>query len=210
MLDKIIEEYDQKIKKLMEKKTKNELIQSRVENNKLKIDEHAEDLMLSQEALQFLEDIANGRRNSMKSKIEAVITEALSLIYGPDYSVRLIYDIKNNRSFLDIELIKKTADGDIERNMSGFGGGVADCISVPLRLLVLLGSKQTGRICILDECYKHVDPDRIDLVSKFIEEISKKLNVQIIMCSHHSAMRDGADVVYEIIDNNGVSVLKQL
>ena len=94
--------------------------------------------------------------------------------------------------------------------MSGFGGGVSDCISVPLRLLVLLGSKQTGRICILDECYKHVDPERIELVSKFIQQISKKLGIQIILCSHHDVMRDGADVVYEIIDNNGESVLKQL
>ena len=209
-MKKIIEEYELKLKSFQEKKIKNELISNKIEDNKNKIENSAEDLKINQDALQFLEDLANSRRNSMKGKIEAVITEALALVYGPEYSVELIYDIKNNRSFLDIELIKQTANGEIRRNMSGFGGGVADCISVPLRLLVLLGSKQTGRICILDECYKHVDPERIEFVSKFIKEIAKKLNIQIIICSHHASLKDSADVIYEISDNNGESVLKEL
>ncbi|RLI45635.1 hypothetical protein DRO61_10320 [Candidatus Bathyarchaeota archaeon] len=209
-MQKIIDLYGVKMKSFQERKIKNELVLSVIESNKKKIEISADELKISQDALQFLEDLANNRRNSMKGKIEAVITEALALVYGPEYSVELIYDIKNNRSFLDIELIKQTANGEIRRNMSGFGGGVADCISVPLRLLVLLGSKQTGRICILDECYKHVDPERIEFVSKFIKEIAKKLKIQIIICSHHSAMKDSADVVYEISDNNGESVLKEL
>ncbi len=209
-MKKIAEMYEVEMKSFQERKIKNELVQSGIESNKNKIENSADELKVSQDALQFLEDLANSRRNSMKGKIEAVITEALALVYGPEYSVELIYDIKNNRSFLDIELTKQTANGEIRRNMSGFGGGVSDCISVPLRLLVLLGSKQTGRICILDECYKHVDPERIEFVSKFIQEIAKKLSVQIIICSHHSAMKDSADVVYEISDNNGESVLKEL
>jgi DNA repair exonuclease SbcCD ATPase subunit len=209
-MNKIIDMYEIKMKSFQEEKIKNDLIRIGIENNNKKIATSADELKINQDALQFLEDLANSRRNSMKGKIEAVITEALALVYGPEYSVELMYDIKNNRSFLDIELIKQTANGEIRRNMSGFGGGVSDCISVPLRLLVLLGSKQTGRICILDECYKHVDPERIEFVSKFIQEIAKKLNIQIIICSHHSAMKDSADVVYEISDNNGESVLKEL
>ena len=193
---------------LKKRQTENNLLLRQIQDNEESIERSKTALTIGQEALQFLEDLANSRRGNMGDKIKEIITQALRLIYGPDYSVDMIYAVKNNRSFLDFEVIKKTKAGKVNRTMDGFGGGVADCISVPLRLLVLLGSKQTDRVCILDECYKHVNPERIELVSEFIKEITNKLDIQIIMCSHHEAMQEQANVVYEIADDNGKSVVR--
>jgi DNA repair exonuclease SbcCD ATPase subunit len=195
--------YDSRLKVLEKKKTENEIFQKQIDDNLTQVNTLATQLGVGQEALQLLEDIANSRRGAMKEKIEQIVSEALKLIYGNDYAIELFYSVKNNRSFMDIELVKNTSNGQVKRNMDGFGGGVSDSISVPLRLLVLLGSKQTDRVCILDECYKHVDLERIQAVADFVKEISSKLGVQIIMCSHHEAMQEKADVVYEIKDKNG-------
>ena len=186
--------------------TENDLLLSQQEECAEKALERATELTVGQEAIQFLEDVANSRRSTMKDQIEAVVTEALILIYGLAYKSELVYDVKNNRSSLDIVLTKTTEAGEVRRKMNGFGGGVSDTISVPLRILVILASRQTDRVCFLDECYKHMDVERIDSVAEFIHEISSRLELQIIMCSHHQVMKDVADRAFMIgLENGSIS-----
>jgi len=82
---------------------------------------------------------------------------------------------------------------------------VADTISVPLRLMVLVGSKQTDKVCVLDECWKHIDVGRIEMVGQFLRALSEKLGMQVIFCTHHLALRDFADKVYDVRESDGVS-----
>jgi DNA repair exonuclease SbcCD ATPase subunit len=194
---------------LLRKQAENDLLTRQIEELEEQALEATKALTVGQEALQFIEDVANARRSSIKERIEQVITEALQVIYGPAYSAVLIYSVKNNRSHLDIELVKDTKAGKVQRRMNGFGGGVSDTISTPLRLSVLLGSGQTAKVCVLDECYKHLDPDRIPFAASFVRQIAEQLGVQIIMLSHHEAMKEQAEVVYTIRDENGRSVISQ-
>lgn len=195
---------------LIRRKAENDALDRAIEKNVIKINECVSELELGQEGLQFLEDLANTRRGGMKKQVENIVTEALSFVYGDDYRVELVYDVKNNRSFAEIELVKTTAEGEIRRQMNGFGGGVSDTISVPLRLLVLLASRQTDRVCILDEAYKHVDLERIDRAAEFMKDVANRLSLQIIMFSHHEAMRDAADAVWVIQDDNGKSISEKV
>jgi DNA repair exonuclease SbcCD ATPase subunit len=96
----------------------------------------------------------------------------------------------------------------VRREIGGFGGGVADSISVPLRLMVLLGSKQVARICVLDECYKHMDVERIELVAEFLKTLTDKLGMQVIICTHHAVIRDRADKTYLVSESNGKSTVR--
>jgi hypothetical protein len=197
--------FQSRVSSLQRKQTENALLDKQIAEAEAKITEEIASLEIGQEALQFLEDVANSRRNRMKEQIETIITEAVRLVYGSEYRVELGYRVKNNRSSMDIEIVKETPYGEVRRTMEGIGGSVSDTISVPLRLLVLLGTPRTGRVCALDESYKHVDKQRIELVAEFVKDISHKLGVQVIMCSHHSAMIDKADTVYKIWDDGGKS-----
>ena len=196
---------EQRKKELARKQAENDLLNRQLDAMEKKILELPQSLQLGQEGLAFLEELANGRRGAMKGKIESVITEAVQLIYGPSYKVELSYSFKNNRSWLEIEMVRNTEQGEIRRDMGGFGGGMADTISVPLRLMVLMGSRQTDRVCVLDECWKHMDLERIDLVGKFLRLLVDKLGIQIVMCSHHEKMREFADRTYEVSEAGGVS-----
>lgn len=195
---------------LTKKQAENDVAAGQIDRLKTKMEELITTLGIGQEALQVLEDIANSRRGSMKDKVEAIVTEAIQLVYGPDVSVELKYDVKAGRSFVDILFVKQTPLGEIKRTMDGIGGGVSDTISVPLRLLVLLASRQTDRVCILDEAYKHVDLERVERVAKFVSDISHKLGIQIIMASHHEAMREAADTVHEVSEDNGKSAVSKI
>jgi len=201
------EAFDERFLEFTKKQAHNDVLDKQINDNENRLLKNVEELGIGQEAIQFLEDVANSRRSLMKNKIEGVVTEALRLIYGQNYHVELLYDVKNNRSFLDIEVVKKTENGDIRRNMTGFGGGVSDSISVPLRLLVLIGSRKTDSVCVLDEAYKHVDLKKIDLVGEFLSNICEKLSIQTILCSHHERMDFYADKIHNIEDCDGKSVI---
>lgn len=178
------------------------------ESKKVKISER--ELNIFRQALEIVENIANSRRSAIKEQIEAILSEAVSFIYGYEYSVELTYDTKNNRSSLIIELVRKTKKGEIRREMDGFGGGVSDTISVPLRLMVLLSSKTNSPVCILDECYKHMDGERIELVAELLKSLTDKLGIQLIFCSHHETIREKADMVCQISDKNGKSIIENI
>lgn len=194
------QELSDKQKDLDRRFAENALLQRNIDELNNRLVDMSRKLEIAQEGLQFLENVANSRRGSMKQKIESVVSEALRLIYGKNYGVELVYDVKNNRSSLDIKLVRETKSGKVSRSMGGFGGGVADAISVPLRLLVVLGSNQTDWVTVLDEPYKHIDVERVELAATFLKDICEKLNMQVLLLSHHECMRESADKVYELED----------
>jgi len=197
-------------KELERKKNENNLIQRQVDDRHVKMKASAADLLLGQEALQFLEDVANSRRGAMRGRIEQIVSEALRLVYSPNFGVELTYDVKNNRSFMDVRVVIQTDIGEVKRTMEGFGGGVSDTISIPLRLLVLLGSRKTDLICVLDEAYKHAGLDQIENIAQFLSEVSRMLGVQIVLCSHHEAMYGYADKTFDVKFDGSKSVVSPM
>lgn len=196
---------DQRKRELARKQAENDLLNRQIEEKEATIIALASKMEVAEKALTFLQDLANGRRGSMKGKIESVVTEALRAIYGPSYRVELAYSVKNNRSSMEIEMVRDTKAGEVRRDMDGFGGGVADTISVPMRLLVLVGSKKTDRVCILDECWKHIDTNRIGLVGAFLRTLAEQLGLQVLFATHHQPLREFADRVYNISEQDGRS-----
>ena len=190
---------------LARKKAENDLLNRHIDEMENRILGLVGNLEIGQEASAFLEELANGRRGAMKGRIESVVTEALRLIYGNSYRVELSYGMKNNRSSLDIEMVRETPEGEVRRDMNGFGGGVADTISVPLRLMVLVGSRQTDKVCVLDECWKHIDVGRIEMVGDFLRVLAERLGMQVMFCTHHQGLRQYADRTYEVSEDGGIS-----
>ena len=157
---------------------------------------------LSIDAVKFIEEIAFSRRTAIKDKIETIVGEALKNVYGQNYSICFEYKIKGGRSSVDIHLVKKTQKGELRRTINGdgegAGGGVFDTMALPLKLLVLLATKEADKILFVDEPGKHIDVDRIQKFAAFIKEISTRLEIQIFMCSHHKGILDYADAVFEV------------
>jgi len=194
----VMEAYQQRLDELNRKTAENALLNRQIDEAVAEVEEKAQSLQIGQEALKFLEWFANSRRGAMKGRIESIITEALKLIYGKQYHLELDYSMKHNRSSMAIEVVKTVSGGEVRRDMGGFGGGVSDTVSVPMRLMVVLGSKQTDRICVLDECFKHVGDERVELVGKFLKILTDKLGFQIILCSHHRMLQESADKTFGI------------
>lgn len=187
-------------------RAENDFVRRQVDGVESELRECARLLGLGQAGLQFLEDLANARRASTKGGIERVVTDALRLVYGPRYSVELEYDVKNNRSWLDVIVVKRVGGLEVRRGPFGFGGGLVDTVSVPLRLLAVVGS-DTDRVCVLDESYKHLPRARVELAAGFISGVCRELGLQVVMLSHHEAMRRQSDRVFRLEDDGERAVL---
>lgn len=193
-------------KNLSERVNSNHVLKAQIEECQEKIKENVRKLGCVKDLSKIIEGLALEKRNGIKSGIENVITEALHILYGEEYCCEMEYSEKNNRSCLDFYVLRKTKEGVIRRQMDGFGGGVSDCVSIPLRMMVLKGS-QTGDILFLDEAFKHVDKDQPELVGQFLKTISETLGIQIVFATHHERIIDFADKGYLLRNIDGEVVV---
>ena len=207
-VQEILAAFNERIDEFTRKRNENDLMARQVRELEDSVITIIGQLKIGQAALTFLEDLANARRGAMKGKIESATTKAVQFIYDESYGVELSYSVKNNRSWLDIEMTRQTKAGLIKRDIEGMGGGMADTVSTPLRLMVLMGSSQTDRVCLLDEPWKHIDPERVELVGKFLRVLTDDLKIQTIICSHHPGLKDFADRIYDVSERDGVASVK--
>ena len=204
--------YEKKISELEKQfilqKNNNEQLNKKITILEQEVEQHKENLRLGIEAINFIEKAANHQRSLIKDKIESVITDALKEIYGDEYEITFDYTMKRNKTSVDIYLTKHTKLGDIVRKQGGFGGGVSDVISLPLKLLVLLALQTNDKILIADEPGKHMD-QRVDKFGYFLRNICDKLGVQLIVLTHHQCLSEFANSVYEVSMQNKVTTVVQ-
>lgn len=196
-------------KNIENRKTSNLVYKKEIQECREQIAINISKLGCVKDLLHIIETLAFNRRNVMKTSIEGIITKALRLLYGSNYSVSLDYKEKNNRSCLDVTVIKDIGSGIVKRNTEGFGGGVSDTVSIPLRLMVLKGS-DTGDILFLDEAYKHADKNMADRIGTFLRGIAHEMGIQLILCSHDLRILEYAEKGFHLTSENGSVVVNGL
>ena len=158
------------------------------------------------EAINFIEGVASQERIAVKEKVEKLITDCLHEVYDDSYSVEFDYGVKGNKTSVEISMVRRCADGMVvKRQIDGFGGGVADTIALPLKLIVLLNDGECDKVLVTDEPGKHLDTTRVAKFAKFVQTISHKLGVQIIMSSHWEVMKYASDTVHRVALEDSVA-----
>lgn len=158
-----------------EKEKENEKLEQEIKNNKL---------WLANQPLQ--QDFIEKLQHYLHEKNVNVFSEMLT---------GLVKDVLEKDKQIDLELytshnlpalkIYATQDGKAESIYDGSGGSLTNLVSTGLRIIAC--NRSGGRkFLILDEADCWIKPDRIPLFAKVIGNVSKIMNMQIIMISHHS------------------------
>ena len=163
---------------------------------------------LDVDSINFIEKVATENRLSVKQKVESLINKALHHVYGEEYGIEFEYGISSNKTAVEVKIIKNLKDGKVvKREFSGNGLGVADLVSFPLKLMVLLSSgDDIDAILVADEPGKHMDEDRAENFAKFLNLICVELNIQMIVCSHWSVMKEYAHNIINVHFNGTKSI----
>jgi len=155
----------------------------------------------------LLQEIAQQTQNQLKLHIEDIVNTGLETCFPETYDVHVDFIPKRGKSECDIYLtdIQGNRVNPIEDN----GGGLVDIVSFSLRLACWTISS-TDNLIVLDEPFKFLSANLRPLAGELLADLSKKLNLQILMVTHDNEMIDIADKIFVVKKNkNDISEVKE-
>ena len=130
------------------------------------------------------------------------MTHAIREILGQDRVVVTQREVKNNRLQIYFQIYNQGNEDEIEDIMTGQGGSVCNILSVGLRLIALsqLPEQNHRPFLVLDEQDCWLKPALIPKFMKLVNEIAKRLKLQLLVISHHplDLFAEAADRIYEL------------
>jgi len=160
----------------------------------------------AKKALILIQEIAQVTQTLLQDKVTKLVNLAIRSVF--DAPPEFIMQITTKRNRTECELLFQE-QGILAKPIESAGGGLLDVVSFALRVVMWTFSKQDN-VLILDEPFKFVSPNLAPKVSEMVCEISKKLNLQIIMVSHAEGINDSAAVTYQVTQEKGCSVVTNI
>jgi DNA repair ATPase RecN len=171
------------------------------ERRKNKAEESLAQFDLVQILLQLTSDFA---RRKAKERIEEIVTSALSVVFAKDYRFTVKLEVKANQPVAEYWLESEGVETQLKPPDYDRGGGVADVVSLALKLAVAELSGVRGPL-FLDEVGKHVSQEFAPNVAYFLKEYSTQFNRQIFLITHNQHLAEIGDVSLGVTQSNGKS-----
>lgn len=135
--------------------------------------------------------------NQVKA-VESMVTEGLQTIFV-DQDLHFEAEVRPKYNKVSIDFfIKQLEVGGLEvrgKPLESFGGGPASVASLLLRVLALVRLKKFP-LLLLDETLGAVSDEYTDSTGKFLQVLSDKMSVPILMITHKPAYLDHAQTAY--------------
>ena len=191
--------------KLNQTKGKVSALKQEADDYTLKEEENRNRMLALEQALVFVQDVAQKTQEQLVLHIQDVVNTALDTCFPDEYVFNLVFEIKRNKTEARLVFMKNGFEID---PMEASGGGVVDVASFALRIAAWSLGKTNNVIC-LDEPMKFLSRDLQPRAGEILQEISKKLGIQFIMVSHVADIIQSADRVFEIsLNKEGKSIVK--
>ena len=135
---------------------------------------------------------------------------ALEAVFDDPYELVVEFVKRRNKTECDLYFAR---DGNKIDPLSASGGGAVDVAAFALRIASWSMTRpHTRNVIILDEPFKHLKGHEANLrVLEMAREVSKKLNLQIIMVSDERIPKediiDNADKVFETKIRKGITTV---
>lgn len=130
--------------------------------------------------------------------VENVVTEGLQSIFH-DLGLAFEAEVgtKYGRISVDFYMRHQRKDGGGHRGrpLDAFGGGPSSVASLVLRTLTILRLKLFPAL-VLDEALVAVSDGYVEPTGRFLQTLSAKMGVDVLLVTHNSAFLEHADVAY--------------
>ena len=198
----------EKIKHLKTLIDKNTFIKDSLEEKQEKIQKDMNDINKETDSLlelkDFLMSVSANYRDQLCNLFTSLVTEALTSIFEKDIRFNIKLYSYRNEPAIDVSVIENNLEVDPQKSC---GGGLNDIISFVIKIIFIY-LKKSSRIIILDEPLKFLSRDYIEQSSNFIRDISKRMNIQIILVSHKPDLELSCDKLINIEKNENRSIIK--
>lgn len=152
----------------------------------------------------LLQKTSDYARQQAKQRIEEIVTSALSVVFAKEYRFEVKLEVKANQPIAEYWLYSDQVATQLKPPDYDRGGGIADVVSLALRLAVGELSNVKGPL-FLDEVGKHVSEEYAPNVAYFLREYSQKFNRQIVLITHNKHLAEIGEVSLSVTQKGGES-----
>jgi len=160
-----------------------------------------------EQAQAIVREVAKMTQDQLEYRVSEIATLALSTIFPGRYKVSLKFVEKRGKTEAEIKLTDP--DGNDMDAMDSNGGGVVDIMAFALRLsLWSLNKNKTRPFIVLDEPFQHLSKDLHPKAGRLLHELSRKLELQIVVVTQESAVTEFADRTFEVYKKGKESFIR--
>jgi DNA repair ATPase RecN len=152
----------------------------------------------------LLQKTSDFARIQAKRHVEEIVTSALTVVFSKDYQFTIELDVRGKQPVAEYWLASEGIRTQLKPPDYDRGGGVADVVSLALRLAVGELSEVKGPL-LLDEIGKHVSGEYAPNVAYFLKEYSQNFNRQILLITHNDTLADAGEVSLQVTQRGGRS-----
>lgn len=178
---------------------------------KTSLEEAEQSLVKHEKAREIIREVGLKTQQQLQYHISEITSMALEAVFDNPYELKVNFVERRNKTECDLTFIRNGMEVD---PLEASGVGAVDVAAFALRIAIWsMGSPRTRNTIILDEPFKHLKGyEENKRVLNMVNELSRKLNLQIIMVSDERIPREdiieSADKVFEVKMVNGISEVK--
>jgi len=188
---------------LEQKKGKRNMLENNISTLSTKIKETGKDLRRHEQAREIIREVGLRTQQQLQIHISNITSMALEAVFPNPYELKVEFVQRRNKTECDLLFNRDGQDID---PLSASGGGAVDIASFALRVASwAMQNLRSRNTLILDEPFRYLSTDLLPRANEMLKEISKKLNLQIIMVSHAEELIEGADKVFTVTMRKGIS-----
>ena len=189
--------------KLERKKGQQTQLQSDLQTAKSKEENISSEIINTEQAQAIIQIVAQKTQEELEYRLSEIVSLALAAVFDDPYKLKVDFVIRRGKTECDL-LFEK--NGEIFDPLTSSGGGAVDIASMALRVAIWsLTQPRTRNVLILDEPFRFLSKEYQVKASIMLKELSKKLELQIIMVSHSEFLIEGADKVFQVSIEKGIS-----
>lgn len=192
-MEKMIQELSQLI---TEKNIELNIAKRKLLSSKLKLKKLQRRLLEFEKAKALILELAKQSKQDIKIYLENIVTNALQIVYGKEYS--FVIEIEPKKDQEEIHFYLKVDDNLLEPRKDTVAGGMLDIMSIGLKIGVvsLINSEP---VLFFDEPLKNLGAYSF-IGANILKEFSKEFSLQVLLITHDNALMEVADKVYQIGD----------
>lgn len=208
MLQNLKARHSQLTKNLYQKLGQRDTVLKRIAELQTKIKEHETHSVEITKGSLFLQSLSDETRKQILGSISSIVTDALQKIKDPNLEFRMLLSTERNQIDVEFKIFDKAANQEYDV-LNSCGGSIADIITFPLRISLLLKwSPALAPILILDENFKFVSVQDQEALAEFVRQVSEQLGIQTILVTHSERVSSKANRIFQVSKQNGISVVE--
>jgi DNA repair exonuclease SbcCD ATPase subunit len=191
---------------LERKKGRLSQIEHTIAETKTNLTEAKRSLHRHEQAREIIREVGLATQQQLQFHITDITSLALEAVFDDPYALVTEFIDRRNKTECDLYFER---DGDLVDPLTASGGGAVDVAAFALRVASWsMQNPKSNNVLILDEPFRYLSVNLLSKASEMLKQISKELDLQIIMVTHSPELVEAADTVFEVTLKNKVSSVR--